>query len=236
MLLDIEGTTTPIAFVHDVLFPYARTHLRDWLAAHAPSAEFSAVFEQLAREHVADHARGTPVPDWDASTVSAARASIARYALSLMDEDRKSPGLKLLQGLIWESGYQAGELRGQVFADVAPALRRWRAAGLRLAVYSSGSELAQRRLFESSPEGDLTTLFDGFFDTRVGGKKEADSYLRIVEQLRVAAGRIVFISDLTAELDAAKGAGLQVLLSLRDGNAVQPHAENYETVLSFDGL
>ncbi len=236
VLLDIEGTTTPIAFVHQVLFPYARTHLGDWLAARTASPEFSAVFEQLAREHAADQARGTPVPEWTASTLPAARESIARYALALMDEDRKSPGLKLLQGLIWESGYQAGELRGQVFADVPPALRRWRAAGLRLSVYSSGSELAQRRLFESSPEGDLTPLFDGFFDTRVGGKKEAGSYRQIVERLRLPAERVMFISDLTAELEAAKGAGMQTLLSLREGNAVQPHAEQYEAVLSFASL
>jgi enolase-phosphatase E1 len=236
VLLDIEGTTTPIAFVHDVLFPFARTHLADWLEARSSSAEFNAIVEQLARESAADRARATSVPAWDTSTLTATRASIARYAVALMDEDRKSPGLKLLQGLIWESGYQAGELRGQVFVDVLPALHRWRAAGLRLAIYSSGSELAQRRLFESTPDGDLTPLFDGFYDTGMGGKKESASYLRIVERLRVAAERTVFISDVTAELEAAKGAGLQVILSLRDGNAVQPHAEEYERVLSFDRL
>ena len=236
VLIDIEGTTTPIAFVHDVLFPFARTHLADWLEARSSSAEFNEVFEQLAREHAADRARGANVPAWDTSTLSATRASITRYAVALMDEDRKSPGLKLLQGLIWESGYQAGELRGQVFVDVLPALHRWRAAGLRLAIYSSGSELAQRRLFESTPDGDLTPLFDGFFDTAVGGKKELESYRRIVERLRVAPERTIFISDVTAELDAAMGAGLQVILCLRDGNAVQPHAENYERVLSFDRL
>ena len=236
VLLDIEGTTTPIAFVHDVLFPFARTHLADWLEARTSSPEFNAVFEQLARENAADRSRGANATAWDTSTMTATRASIARYAVALMDEDRKSPGLKLLQGLIWESGYQAGELRGQVFADVPPALHRWRAAGLRLAIYSSGSELAQRRLFESTPDGDLTPLFDGFFDTGVGGKKESASYLRIVERLRVPAERTVFISDVTAELEAAKAAGLQVILILRDGNAVQPHAENYERVMSFDGL
>ena len=236
VLLDIEGTTTPMAFVHDVLFPFARTHLADWLEARSSSAEFNEVFEQLAREHAADRGRGANVPAWDTSTLSATRASIARYAVALMDEDRKSPGLKLLQGLIWESGYQAGELRGQVFADVPPALHRWRAAGLRLAIYSSGSELAQRRLFESTLDGDLTSLFDGFFDTGVGGKKESASYLRIVERLRVSVERTMFISDVTAELDAAKSAGLQVILSLRDGNALQPSAEKYERVLSFDRL
>jgi len=236
VLIDIEGTTTPIAFVHDVLFPFARTHLADWLEARTSSAEFNEVFEQLAREHAADRARGANVPAWDTSTLSATRASITRYAVALMDEDRKSPGLKLLQGLIWESGYQAGELRGQVFADVPPALHRWRAAGLRLAIYSSGSELAQRRLFESTLDGDLTSLFDGFFDTGVGGKKESASYLRIVERLRVSVERTMFISDVTAELDAAKSAGLQVILSLRDGNAVQPSADEYERVLSFDRL
>ena len=153
-----------------------------------------------------------------------------------MDRDRKSPGLKLLQGLIWEAGYRAGELRGQVYPDVPPAIRRWRAAGLRVAIYSSGSELAQRRLFESTEHGDLTPLLSGFFDTGVGAKVASDSYARIAAALDVPPAAILFVSDVTRELTAAREAGLQVVLSIRPGNSAQPGSEAFERIESFDEL
>ena len=185
VLLDIEGTTTPISFVHDVLFPYARARIG---------------------------------PEWHAA----------------MDRDEKSSELKRLQGLIWEQGYRAGELHGEVFADVAPAIRRWRAAGLRVAIYSSGSELAQRLLFGSTPDGDLTPLIDGFFDTSVGPKKVPASYAEIARRLGCAPREILFVSDVTAELAAAREAGCQVVLSVRPGNAAAD--EPFEAVTSFDHL
>jgi len=185
VLLDIEGTTTPISFVHDVLFPYARARIgAEWHAA--------------------------------------------------MDRDEKSSELKRLQGLIWEQGYRAGELRGEVFPDVAPAIRRWRAAGLRVAIYSSGSELAQRLLFGSTPDGDLTPLIDGFFDTSVGAKKVAASYAEIARRLGCDPREMLFVSDISAELAAAREAGCQVVLSVRPGNRAAD--ELVESVTSFDEL
>ena len=144
-----------------------------------------------------------------------------------MDRDRKSPALKALQGYIWEWGYLSGELRGQVFPDVPRAIERWRAEGRDVAIYSSGSVLAQRRLFESLPEGDLTPLIVGFFDTAVGAKTSAESYATICRELKRTPGEVLFISDVTKELAAARAAGLQVRLSIRPGNPPQPDAAEY---------
>jgi enolase-phosphatase E1 len=154
-----------------------------------------------------------------------------------MDRDRKSPGLKRLQGQIWEIGYRAGELRGDVFPDTAPAIRRWRAQGIDVAIYSSGSVLAQRHLFESTPAGDLTGLIRAFFDTAVGPKTASDSYIRIAQALGHEPSRILFVSDVTAELSAARAAGFQVRLSVRPGNPSQADAAAYELVVGgLDGI
>jgi 2,3-diketo-5-methylthio-1-phosphopentane phosphatase len=236
VLLDIEGTTTPIAFVHDVLFSYARTHLRDHLERQDGSNEIGEVLRRLRDEHAADVAAGLHPPPLDLSRRRQAIDSTAAYLTWLMDRDRKSPALKLLQGHIWERGYQAGELRGQVYDDVAPALRRWRDGGVTVAIYSSGSELAQRRLFESTMHGDLTPLFAGFFDTAVGAKVEADSYRRIARALDRPVERILFVSDVSRELRAARDAGLAVVLSLRPGNAPQGDDGQYDQVTSFDEI
>jgi enolase-phosphatase E1 len=232
VLLDIEGTTTPIAFVREVLFPFARAHLAAFLRAHGHDAAVDEVRRLLAREHADDRARGDQPPPagFDASE------AIAPYVVWLMDRDRKSPGLKLLQGQIWEAGYRAGELRGQVYEDVTPAIRRWRAAGLRVAIYSSGSELAQRRLFESTAHGDLTPLLSGFFDTAVGAKIASDSYARIAATLGVQPAAMLFVSDVTTELTAARGAGLQVVLSIRPGNPAQSGAEQFDQIEGFQEL
>jgi enolase-phosphatase E1 len=231
VLLDIEGTTTPIAFVHDVLFPYARTHVRAFLALHGEDADLRRVRDLLVAEHADDLVRDMP-PFASPRTNDA----MVAYVEWLMDRDRKSPGLKLLQGDIWEEGYRSGELRGQMFADVAPAIRRWQAAGMRVAIYSSGSELAQRRLFESTSDGDLTPLLSAFFDTRVGAKVDAASYARIATAIGVPASAIVFVSDVTRELAAARESGLQVVLSLRPGNSPQPDKALYDAIESFDEL
>jgi enolase-phosphatase E1 len=228
VLLDIEGTTTPIAFVYDVLFPYARRHLRAHLHSAKSSAELAEVVSLLETEHARDRQSGDPPPEWKTTTEGETLASVEAYARWLMDRDRKSPGLKLLQGHIWESGYRSGELRGQVFADVPNAIRRWRADGLAVAIYSSGSVLAQRRLFESLPEGDLTPLISGFFDTAVGSKTAPESYTAICRALQRPPREVLFVSDVTRELAAAKTAGLQVLLSIRPGNPPQPDADVYE--------
>jgi enolase-phosphatase E1 len=233
VLLDIEGTTTPIAFVHEVLFPYAAARLDSFLADSRFDALLAGVRRQLAAEHAADVAAGTNPPPWKPDTPAAARESTAAYVRWLMARDRKSPGLKELQGQIWEVGYQGGELRGQVFADVAPAIARWRRAGIDVAIYSSGSQLAQRRLFESTADGDLSSALAGFFDTRVGAKMDASSYLNIARALEREPAEILFLSDVSRELEAAREAGLQVALVIRPGNPLQPDAERFEQIGSF---
>jgi enolase-phosphatase E1 len=232
VLLDIEGTTTPISFVHDVLFSFARAHLDEFLSSERDSAGVRDVVYRLITEHAEDVARGESPPSREGEE----EVWVAAYVRWLMDRDRKSPGLKLLQGQIWERGYRAGELRGQVYPDVPAAVRRWYAGGMTIAIYSSGSELAQRRLFESTEHGDLTPFISAFFDTAVGAKTSAASYASIARGLSRPAAEVLFVSDVTAELSAARQAGMQVLLSVRPGNAVQPGAAEFETIRTFDEI
>ena len=232
ILLDIEGTTTPIAFVFEVLFPFVRTHLREHLQ-HAPDAGHTpAALAHLRDEwHVdAAHAAEKP-PDWRGDEPMAA----VPYVEWLMDRDRKSIGLKLLQGEVWRKGYREGALKGDVFPDVAPAFARWRSAGIVIAIYSSGSELAQRLLFGATADGDLTPFLSGFFDTAVGAKTSPDSYRRIAADLHLAAAHVLFVSDVAGELAAAKSAGCQTLLAVRPGNQIVTHADA-ETIRSLDEI
>ncbi|ATY30830.1 acireductone synthase [Sphingomonas psychrotolerans] len=191
VLLDIEGTTSSIAFVSEVLFPYARAHLRDFVARHA-----DAVAPILAE-----------VPGDDPV------ATLLRW----IDDDRKATPLKTLQGMIWAEGYADGTLKGHVYPDTPVALRRWRGAGIAVHIYSSGSIAAQKLLFRHSIEGDLTPLIAGYFDTTSGPKQEAGSYRVITAALGLAPGAILFVSDVQAEVDAAHAAGLQALLIAREG-------------------
>ena len=216
ILLDIEGTTTPIAFVHDVLFGYARDHVREFLAAH-PEAEDIAL---LREEHATDVREGRNPPE-----------SIAAYVEWLISIDRKSTGLKSLQGKIWKQGYEDGSLKAQVFADVAPAFERWRERGLRISIFSSGSVLAQQLLFAHTNAGDLTPFIDSYFDTNIGKKGEAESYRKIAEVMGLPPQEILFISDVISELDAANEAGMKTILSIRPGNAPQ-----HPAIRSFDEI
>lgn len=233
VLLDIEGTTTPIAFVYDVLFPFARTHLTVWCRGALHTPEFADVAERMRAEHRADRLSAEAAPEWHDADASQTLASVEGYAVWLMDRDRKSPALKLLQGLIWEQGYQAGTLRGQVYPDVPEAIHRWRANACLVAIYSSGSALAQRRLFESTPSGDLTVSLAGFFDTADGSKLSAASYTRIATSLGVTPGETLFVSDVTAELHAAREAGCQAVLSVRPGNRPQADADRFPIIRSL---
>jgi enolase-phosphatase E1 len=233
ILLDIEGTTTPITFVHQVLFPYARARLGAFASAHSGDTAVVEAVTLLRDEHAADVSADREPPAWaDGPGVT----ELVAYLEWLMDRDRKSPGLKTLQGLVWEEGYSRGELRGLVFDDVPGAMRRWHAAGKKIAIYSSGSVLAQRRLFQTTTDGDLTTIIDGLFDTSVGAKVDRASYERIAVALKVRANRILFVSDVTAELTAARAAGLQVRLAIRQGNAPQPDASQYVAVTGLAGI
>jgi enolase-phosphatase E1 len=227
ILLDIEGTTTPIAFVYDVLFPYARAHLREYLRDR-PDPE---AIRLLKQEWMGDALRGEAPPTPDESI-----DALATYVEWLMDRDRKSPGLKRLQGLVWERGYRGGELKGEVLADVGPALERWHKRGIKTAIYSSGSVLAQRLLFSTTPSGDLTPLVSAFFDTASGPKTSADSYRRIADALECPADALLFVSDVAAELEAARSAGCRVLLCVRPGNAEQHVSAGVRIVHSFDEI
>lgn len=194
VITDIEGTTTPISFVHEVLFPYARQRLASFVAKHGDDAEVAAA---LAEARVLGG-----VPD-------ASRDETVALLISWIDEDRKAGPLKFLQGLIWRQGYEEGVLNGPVYADAAAALRRWHDRGLRLFVYSSGSEEAQRLIFGYSDRGDLTPLFENYFDTRIGGKLDAPSYEAIARATDLMAGEMLFLSDHTGEIEAALKAGMR---------------------------
>lgn len=216
ILLDIEGTTTPIAFVHDVLFSYARDHVREFLQANADKEEVWADVALLHDEHADDVSKGRNPPPL-----------VADYVEWLIALDRKSTGLKSLQGKIWRQGYEDGSLKSQVFADVAPAFERWHARGLSINIFSSGSVLAQKLLFAHTAAGDLTRFIDDYFDTNVGKKGDPGSYRRIAEKMRLLAPEILFVSDVVEELDAAHDAGMKVLLSIRPGNAPQKNDDRY---------
>jgi enolase-phosphatase E1 len=201
--------------VHDVLFPYARENLAAFLTAQDTDP---AVAEALAE--VRRLAPGT---------------SALQQLRAWMDEDAKVTPLKTLQGLIWAEGYARGVLRSEVYPDVVPALRAWRAAGVRLYVYSSGSEAAQKQLFTHLPDGDVTALFSGFFDTTVGGKREAGSYRTIATAIGLPAGELLFLSDVGAELDAAWNSGWRTCQLLRDGDGAEPFA-GHEQARDFDDV
>jgi enolase-phosphatase E1 len=227
VLLDIEGTTTPMSFVYDVLFPYARARLSTYLRTHASEDELRDVLATLRVEWQEDARRGEQPPDWAHADVPAA----ARYLDWLMERDRKSPALKRIQGEIWKSGFDSGELRPELFPDVAPAFERWKAAGVDVAIYSSGSVLAQKLIFT-----ELLPFISAFFDTTVGPKRSVDSYTRIAAAVRRDPVTILFVSDVPEELNAALDAGYQILLAVRPGNRPVDGPEALDEISSFEEI
>lgn len=223
VLLDIEGTTSNLAFVHEVLFPYARARMREFLLAHQAQPVVRKVLEQLALD-----AGAGSFGEWcpEGATGPDALEWVVGHLHGLMDRDSKTTGLKRLQGLIWEGGYRDGTLRSHVFDDVPAALKRWHAAGIGLAIYSSGSVAAQKLYFAHTIEGDLGGFFSHHFDTTVGGKREAASYRRIAVDLGGAPARILFVSDVAEELDAAAESGFQTALAARPGNRPVPECRH----------
>jgi enolase-phosphatase E1 len=203
VLTDVEGTTTRITLVRDVLFPYARSRLAAFVRDRPNDPAIGEIVEGV-RRHEGD----------ERMTEDQAVAHLLRWS----DEDRKVTPLKTLQGLIWAEGYARGELRGHVYDDAVAHLRAWRDAGVALYVYSSGSVPAQKLLFGHSEFGDLTPLFSGFFDTRIGGKLEARSYTAIAEAVGVAPREILFLSDHVGELDAARASGLSTTWIVRESS------------------
>jgi len=244
VVLDVEGTTTPVTFVYDVLFPYARARLESFARAHREDPSFARTVDALAAEWAGDSQRAEPVPSWpEAARRARAPAASApsdseiealcSYLSWLMDRDRKSTALKTVQGEIWRGGFERGELRGEVYPDVRPALERWRRDGRTIAIYSSGSVLAQRQLFGHSTAGDLTPLIDRHFDTTVGAKRDTASYVAIARALELAPEKILFVSDVDAELAAARVAGFATRLCVRGGDALPSDSP---VVRTFDDL
>jgi len=226
-LLDVEGTTSPVSLVSEQLFPYARKHLAGYLREHLNEPETQADLSLLAEENRAETIEGAP----RIAHVGDADESLA-YLLWLMDRDRKSTALKSLQGRIWKSGYEAGELVGTVFPDVVESFARWSRAA-KVAIYSSGSVEAQKLIFRYSGAGDLTPFISTYFDTRTGAKTSAESYRAIAAAMGVASSEILFISDLLRELDPAREAGCMTRLSVREGNAPVADLYGHQAIFSF---
>ena len=206
ILTDIEGTTSSISFVKDVLFPYARRALPGFVAAHGQDPEVRRWLDVVATEN------GGLCQD----------TMIVETLQGWIDEDRKHTALKALQGMVWKDGYERGDYAAHMYPDAADALRAWHAQGHAINVYSSGSVAAQKLFFGYSAAGDLTPLVSGWFDTEMGGKREADSYRRIVAAIGAPAGEVLFLSDVVEELDAAREAGLDTVLLDRREDYAQP--------------
>ena len=218
IVTDIEGTTSSLAFVKEVLFPYSRANLADYVRLHAEEPLVKKVLEETRQE---------------AGAELDTEQSITQL-IQWLDEDKKATPLKSLQGLIWEAGYQIGDFKGHVYPDAAACLKAWKAKGLDLYIYSSGSVHAQKLLFAHTEYGDLTPHFSGYFDTRIGGKKEQESYNKIAKQLDIPTDQLLFLSDIKEELDAAKAAGFQTLWLVRDRKP-DPLAEHRQAS-NFDGV
>lgn len=221
VLLDIEGTTCPVNFVSQTLFPYARNHLASFLQDHQTDPHVLELVEEVEREWELDadpEAVRLRAGHLDERLVSQAlHERVVPYLNWLIQTDRKLTALKELQGLIWEEGYRHGLLTAPLYTDVTASLQQWRSQGLILAVYSSGSIKAQQLLYANSSAGDLRALFSHWFDTRIGLKQQPSSYKHICQCMQVSAPAVLFISDSADELDAAHQAGLIPLQSRRAG-------------------
>ncbi|HEY2396646.1 MAG TPA: acireductone synthase [Rudaea sp.] len=220
ILTDIEGTTSSISFVRDVLFPFARERLPAFIETHADKPVVQHWLREAARE---------------AGLVSASQAEIVALLQRWVDEDRKATPLKALQGMIWEDGYREGAYRAHVYPEVAQRLRDWKARQIDLYVFSSGSVPAQKLLFRHSEAGDLTPLFSGYFDTEIGAKREAESYRRILAVMARPGAEVLFLSDIVAELDAARAAGMHTTLLARPPTAC-PVAGAHPCAPDFDAI
>jgi len=204
ILTDIEGTTTDVAFVYDVLFPYFRTNLGAW--KNVDSIEMNEVLSETQR-----------LVSEEIGATGLSREMLFNQLLAWSLEDRKVTPLKQLQGMVWKTGFESGALKGHVYPDVLPSLQRWKSLGINVAIFSSGSIAAQKQLFGYSVDGDLTSFFSDYFDTTTGMKREVETYLKIADKLNCPAVQMLFLSDIPQELEAAKAAGMDTLQLLRPG-------------------
>jgi len=235
ILLDIEGTTTPIDFVTKTLFPYASRKLEAFLREHAADAEVDMLIKDLRAQHSLDERSGLKPPSWRDDLKDERLRSSAVYGQWLVARDSKCTPLKALEGKIWQQGYASGELRGEVYPDVPAALERWKVQGKKVCIYSSGSVLAQQLLFGSVATGDLTPYISAFFDTRVGMKNEPESYRKIAEGLSRESQQFLFLSDVLQEIQAARAAGMQALLCERAAKEGAPQSTE-QVIGNFDGI
>ena len=218
VVTDIEGTTSSIAFVHEVLFPYASRVLPGYVREHQQDDAVRRLLEDTRRE------AGEP---------DAGLERTIEILLLWIREDRKATPLKALQGLVWEQGFTRGDFTGHVYADAVRKLREWERSGIDLYVYSSGSDRAQQLFFGHSDAGDLLHLFDGHFDTTIGHKREPESYRAIADAIGVRAEKIMFLSDVVEELDAARDAGMRTVQVVRDDSVV---TGSHPIAHDFDGI
>ena len=201
IVTDIEGTTSSLSFVKDVLFPYAREHIGDYIRCHAEEGPIVSLINDVRME----------------ADKNLSLEGVIQQLEQWIDEDKKITPLKALQGLLWETGYKQGDFQGHIYVDAKQKLEQWQQQGIFLYVYSSGSVYAQKLLFGHTDYGDLNHLFSGYFDTKVGAKTDAGSYQRIAEAIAISPHDILFLSDIKAELDAAKAAGMQTTWLVREG-------------------
>ena len=232
LLLDIEGTVTPISFVHEVLFPFARFNVKEFLIQHSTEAEVQSDIVAMVREHSVEVEKGEHPPDVAAESID----SLVGYVNWLIDRDRKSSALKSLQGKIWKQGYCDGSLKAPLFDDVIPNLQRLRANQVSVAIFSSGSVFAQKLLFAHTETGDHTNLIDQYFDTGVGSKGDPESYRKIAVHLQVSPEKTIFVSDVVNELNAASTIGIKTLLCVRPGNPPQLGGEQFRQVKTFSEI
>ncbi len=230
ILLDIEGTTTPIDFVHKTLFPFAKAKINEYLNENF--AEIKDEISQLKGEYKLDFQNQVYGRKFDEKSPE----SVSNYLKFLIEVDRKSTPLKSLQGKIWQKGYESSELKSVMFEDVPRAFEHWKSKNKTIAIYSSGSILAQKLLFGYTNAGDLNSFISNYFDTTIGGKREVKSYKNIAKKLSFPPVEILFISDVTEELNAASEAGFSTLLSIRAGNGIIRHPINHDAIATFDDL
>lgn len=235
MLLDIEGTVSDVRFVHDVMFPYARCGMVDFLETNWHLHSVQQSIEQVAADAEFGNAEAWLGKNWR-NNAGDACVILHQHLEGLMENDSKSTGLKQLQGMVWQKGFESGVLRAKLFSDVVPALQRWRDSGLDIRIFSSGSVLAQKLFFQHTTEGNLLSFFSAHYDTTIGSKKERWSFEHIASDCHLDPADIVFVTDVHSEILAAELAGIQAVASVRPNNLPLPTDFTGLAVTSFDQL
>lgn len=223
ILLDIEGTTTSVSFVYDTLFPYFSKNAKAFVENNKGQGFINEVISSVQKTVLEEENR----------EINESQA--IEKLLEWTKNDRKHTALKTLQGYVWKEGYEKGEIKGHIYEDVLPNLQKWRSLGLKMGIYSSGSVKAQKLLFGQSVEGSLLEYFSHHFDTKIGHKRETNSYQNIQKEIDVNTEKILFLSDVEAELDAAKSAGFQTIQVVRVEDKTKP-SEKHQKISNFEEL